>query len=143
MQDFERSLTAKGRKQFRSVAEWLVEHGQVPRLILTSPLNRALETAEILASAANIGKEDIEVEQQLSPGLDPVRLVNLLDSLDESPIAIVGHEPDLSHFTSELIGGGHLNLCKGAVACLEFDEQVGLGEGRLRWLITPKLLQTP
>ena len=138
--DFQRALTPKGRKQFRAVATWLIEHDQTPDLVITSPLARAVQTAKILAKSAGLDPGECQVEQVLVPGIDPLKLANFLCGLSAQRIAIVGHEPDLSHCTAEFIGGGRINFAKGAVAAVEFEGPVSLGGGALRWLISPRLL---
>lgn len=55
--DFDRALTASGRERVRDVARALVEGGEAPLVILTSPLVRALQTAEIVAGVVQLAEE--------------------------------------------------------------------------------------
>lgn len=138
--DFSRRLTPKGRKQFKALAEWLVGHGQIPDVIVTSPLVRAVQTAEILAKAAGIGKKDVRIESAAGPDHDALQLLNFLSGLDAKSVAVVGHEPSISHTAAEFIGGGRLTFFKGSVACIAFEGSVGLGAGELEWLMHPKMV---
>ncbi len=107
MGDGGRWLTAKGRKTTRKVARWLAKSNKRrPSTLWTSPLVRAVQTAEILAAAADI-KGEIPSCAQLGPGHDPGDLLKLLASAGatvEGPLALVGHEPALSLIATALLG---------------------------------------
>jgi phosphohistidine phosphatase len=139
--DFQRPLTEKGRKQFRALAQWLVEQGQAPDLIESSPLVRAVQTAEILRKASGLDAGNSRVDESLGPGLTADWLVAHWKDSPVSRVAIVGHEPDLSRCIAALMGGGQLKLAKGGVACLEFDKTPKIAEGELKWFVIPKLLK--
>jgi phosphohistidine phosphatase SixA len=51
---------------------------------------------------------------------------------------VVGHEPEFSSTVAEVIGGGNVELKKGALALVDMDDSVG--GGVLRWLLTPAQL---
>src|SRR5271155_3406021 len=74
--DFDRALTASGRERVRDVARALVEGGEAPLVILTSPLVRALQTAEIVAGVVQLAEEkggeaaSVEIRRDLSPDGD-------------------------------------------------------------------------
>lgn len=138
--DFDRPLTSKGRKQFRALAEWLTEHGLEPHLVITSPLVRAMQTAEILCEAAGLSKKSFRVDEHLSPGVKPARLAKFLQEIQSPRVALVGHEPDMGECTAEFIGGGHIAFAKGAVACVQFEVDCAVGIGRLAWFLSPKMI---
>ena len=81
----------------------MLKKGVEPSLILTSPLVRAVQTADILAEALSyIGP--VVVTDELSPGFDPTALRRVLDTFPQvDELVIVGHEPDLSGVVSSLI----------------------------------------
>ena len=140
--DARRPLTDAGRKRMRGAAKAL--HGLVPAVdaIASSPLIRALETAEILAERY----DDLAVVElkALSPGGSDREL---LDWLREQPqdavVVLVGHEPDLGLLASWLLTGkksAFAPLRKGAACLIRFAEAPAAGGGVLEWSLTPKLL---
>ena len=116
--DASRRLTPQGRKQTRLAANALARLVAAPARIYSSELVRARETAEILAVAAAAPAP--VVTPLLNPGFDPRALVHELVHSGRDSLAIVGHEPDLSHFAGRLVAGtagARLHLGK-ASACL-------------------------
>jgi phosphohistidine phosphatase len=103
--DFDRALTASGRERVRDVGRALHEANEAPLLILSSPLVRALQTAEIVASMAKVAAP-IDVRPELAPGGEARALVDeLLASAKTSDrVMLVGHEPDLADLASTLSG---------------------------------------
>jgi phosphohistidine phosphatase len=138
--DADRELTHKGRKLFRELVEQVIKSDGVPELVLYSPLVRTRQTAEIFQEVTGISKDRVRAEKLLRPGMAATQLVNLLQDLPEQRVAIVGHNPDVSHCTMQLIGGGALEFKKGSMAMIDFGGSVQLGLGRLSWFVYPKLL---
>jgi len=137
--DGERPLTDQGRKALKRTAARLVDFGLVPELVVTSPLVRARETAEI--AAAGLGVSDLLVEDaRLAPGFDALRLRAILEERPVSgAIMLVGHEPDFSDTIAELIGGGRIVCKKGGLARVDVAD-AGLRGGELVWLLPPRAL---
>ncbi|MGA2253302.1 MAG: histidine phosphatase family protein [Thermoguttaceae bacterium] len=138
-----RPLTDEGRSRFARMVGALVIRGLTPQLILTSPMLRCVQTAEILATA--LGKKSkVLQEKELLPGTDPKHLLAATEEhaggLDQ--VAWVGHAPDVGYLVAALIGldNGWLDLKKGAIAALGFPGSPELGRGELRWLVTAKIL---
>jgi phosphohistidine phosphatase len=136
-------LTDEGHKRFARLVEALVPRGLSPQLIVTSPMVRCVQTAEILAAA--LGKKSKVVHrEELLPGGDPKHLLAWTEEhasgLDR--VAWVGHAPDVSHLAAALIGldNGWLDFKKGAIGAIGFSESPELGRGELRWLVTAKIL---
>lgn len=101
--DADRWLTGKGRKLARKAATWLSKRKRRPAAVWTSPLVRAVQTAEILASAADL-TDTVTVCPELSPGRDPGDLLRVLaEYKGPSPVALVGHEPSLSLIATSLL----------------------------------------
>jgi phosphohistidine phosphatase len=138
--DFSRPLTAKGRKQFRALVEWITEQGLAPHFVVSSPLVRAVQTAEILCDGAGLTPKSFRIDEHLSPGVDPAKLAAFLEQIHSPRVALVGHEPDMGHCAAEFIGGGRFAFGKGAVACVQFEGKCALGIGRLAWFLHPKLI---
>ena len=121
--DAGRWITLKGRKLTRKVARWLAESDKRrPVTIWTSPLVRAVQTAEILAAEADY-KGELRACAQLSPGHDPGDLIKLLGTEGvEGPLALVGHEPSLSLIATALLGDiGFTGFKKSGVLGLRWE----------------------
>ena len=95
-----RELTAEGVEQARALGLLLAELEEPPRLVLTSPLVRARQTAEELAAAAGVLAL---VSEALAPGATTDGLAAALAGL-EGPVATVGHQPDCSEIALEVLG---------------------------------------
>jgi phosphohistidine phosphatase len=137
LSDEDRFLTAEGRKKTRRVGELLRK--QVGRLdrILTSPLVRAVQTAEIVAR--ELGCEDVRVSLSLSPG-SPLSRVDaaLLDAADAGRVALVGHEPAMSAIAAHLLGLNRFpRAFKKAGVCAVTLDAAG-AKGTFDWFIAPR-----
>lgn len=138
-----RPLTAEGRERFARMIEALAPRGLKPQLIVTSPILRCVQTAEILAAALG-GKARLEHRKELLPGGDPKLLMAWTEkhAAGLEKVAWVGHAPDLGYLAAGLIGleNGWLDLKKGSIAQIGFPESVEFGRGELRWLVTAKIV---
>ncbi len=114
------------------MAQLLDQLGVEP-FILTSPLPRASQTAEI---AAEVLRVELREEERLEPGFNATELKKLLRQFSEESLMVVGHEPDFSGTIRELTGG-RIKLAKGGVAFVDLDTSIMSGE--LRWLLPPKI----
>jgi phosphohistidine phosphatase len=131
--DDERPLTKRGRKEMRHVATFLRQIEAQPSLILTSPLPRAAQTAEITAAKL---KTKCREDTLLAPGFGRPELKRLLEKYLEDSLMFVGHEPDFTETISALTGAS-LKLSKAGVAKIDIERS--LEDGRLLWLFPPKL----
>ncbi|BAU11994.1 phosphohistidine phosphatase, SixA [Leptolyngbya sp. NIES-3755] len=142
--DDERPLTSEGKRKTEQVAKRLRELGLKFDLILTSPLVRAKQTAEIL-EAAHL-TDDLKVEGYLAPSGDIQTWLSWLESWrnPEKTLALVGHEPGLSNWTELLIWGSvrdRIILKKaGAIGIEVPDGGTILANCQLFWLTPPKFL---
>jgi phosphohistidine phosphatase len=138
-----RPLTEEGRNRFARMVEALVPRGLKPQLIVTSPMLRCLQTAEILAAALG-EKTKVVRRKELLPGGDPKHLLAGTEehASDLDQVAWVGHAPDVGYLAAALIGldNGWLEFKKGAIAALGFPGSPELGRGALQWLVTAKIL---
>ena len=129
--DDDRPLTDDGRKQLAAVGKMLARLEIAP-VILTSPLPRASQTAEI---AAKHLCQKIQIEPLLRPGFDAGKLKKILKDFSGDSLMIVGHEPDFTRTIFQLTGGD-TKLSKAGVALINLD--ISLMKGELRWLAPPK-----
>jgi phosphohistidine phosphatase len=130
--DDERPLTEGGKKEMREVAKFLNRLKVRPDLIVTSPLPRAAQTAEI---AAEYLKAKVREDDLLSPGFGFTELKTVWQRHHARALMLVGHEPDFSEVISDLSGAA-IKLSKAGVALLDVD--LATAKGRLFWLFPPK-----
>ena len=130
--DNERPLTERGRKEMKRVAKFLDRLKFVPDVILTSPLPRASQTAEIVGQRLGI---ELKTEPALAHGFNIERLRRLLAKRDADCVMVVGHEPAFSEVIGELTGG-KTKISKAGVALLEINRSCT--SGTLLWLFPPK-----
>jgi len=136
-----RPLTDRGIKRFRKIAKGLAEMGVEVDLILTSPLVRARQTAEILSQAL-AGHPPIVETDALLPQATFAELTSALGKQEKAAsIALTGHQPSIGVFAGRLLGcKGEVEMKKGGVCRIDVDRLPAAGPGLLRWLATPKLL---
>lgn len=138
--DAARPLTSDGKDRMRREAATLEAIGLEVDAILTSPLTRARQTAEIVADALDL-QECVVQEPRLGPGFDHTRLAEILAGYREAEaLLLVGHEPTLSMTIAHLIGGGAaLDVKKGSLARVDLPDPEQM-RGVLVWLVPPKIL---
>jgi len=142
--DADRPLTPKGEKKMHRIAEGMLALGLSFDLILSSPILRARQTAEIAAEDLGLEKM-LNFSDNLGTDGEAEDLIKELNAnykaLDS--IMLVGHEPDLSSLISVLIAGDaglSITMKKGGLCKLTVDS---LRYGRcaaLDWLLAPSQL---
>ncbi|WP_373547559.1 phosphohistidine phosphatase SixA [Chamaesiphon sp.] len=144
--DEARSLTKLGRKKVEQVAQRLEKLEVTFELIMTSPLVRAQQTADILIDNQIITR--CEVNSDLKPMGDLHQWLTNWNARSDvrnlSTLALVGHEPNLSQWAELLIFGevgDRLILKKGGIIGLKFaDDRIAIGTAQLWCLLPPKLI---
>ena len=137
--DAARPLTEKGRRQSERLGRFLVANGFVPELLITSPLARAVETAEIVAKILDVS---LAVDDRLAGPLDLATVDAILDAHgDPATPVLVGHDPDFSELTAVLCGAAGIPIRKGTFVRIEVERPLEPGTGTLRWLVPPDLLK--
>ncbi len=138
--DTQRPLTIEGKKRMKREAAtiWTLE---LPLdVIISSPLLRAFQTAEIVAKARG-SEAKLVTDVRLAPGFGPKHLAAIVaEHRSARGLMLVGHEPDFSETISQVTGGGRLTMKKGALAYVEVKVPASL-KGTLGWLIPPKVLE--
>ena len=121
--DGARALTEKGHWQSRRVGRFLRSEELVPDLVLTSPLVRGRETAELLCEAAEV--DPPVVQEWLACGMRPSEALRELAAYAETmeTVVIVGHEPDFSRLVGHLLGAeaGYVRVKKASVIYLSIE----------------------
>ena len=134
-----RPLTSKGKKNLVRSVKTISDLDLGIDLILTSPLVRAFQTAEIVADELGIEKRLVK-DDRLEPGFNLELLSEMLkEHTDADEVLLVGHEPDFSQTVSALISGGIVVFKKGGLARVDITSIDPL-QGELAWLLPPKLL---
>lgn len=123
MQDEWRYLTEKGRLAAKTVSAAIAKSGPKTRLTITSPLTRAVQTAEIIATKA-CRKNVVIASALLLPGADVGELVKFLKTCKEArSVTLVGHEPQLGLLVATLLGRKQaILLKKGACVTLKLAQ---------------------
>jgi phosphohistidine phosphatase len=141
--DGDRALSPAGRERVRGVAKMLLDVGEAPAEVITSPLVRAVQTAEIVAIASKLSTRGgtVEVRRELSPGqVSEAVLLARRAALDgRKRILFVGHEPDLSAVASALVADFDRPFDKAMVVGLQVPAEGG--RGRLRFVLDPRTLR--
>jgi phosphohistidine phosphatase len=140
--DTRRPLTDEGMSRLRKSARGLAQIGVQFDVILTSPLVRARQTAEIVAAAFE-ARPPLVVADSLSPegGVQAV-MSDLEKQARRSRIALVGHEPGIGELAARLFGSRRpVEFKKGAVCRIDVESIPPAGPGKLVWFLTPKVLR--
>ena len=140
----ERPLTPKGIQRIKNLAHALRQMEVLIDAVLSSPLARARETAEIVARGLQLENNPEWTDALLpSGGMDAlVGQINAKHPVPQS-VLLVGHEPYLSGFVSLLCAGGPglpIEFKKGALCRLEVDALSCAKCAVLEWLLPPRLL---
>ena len=142
MDDAKRPLTPEGKQKMREIASGLVRAGLEADWIVSSPLVRAVETAELVADAQE-SKPPLDLCEALRPGGDPEALVTYLAKRsNRRRVLVVGHEPDLSQLAARLIGAGrnaNMPFKKGGCCLITFTIFPPKSPGRLMWWLPPRV----
>jgi phosphohistidine phosphatase len=131
--DDDRPLTKRGKKEIKKLAKFLTRLDVDLDEIVTSPLPRAAQTAEIVARRYRLTAIE---DDRLEPGFDQGDLEKILKGRLDLALMIAGHEPDFTDVISA-ITGAKLKLSKGGLALIDLDPEKM--KGKLLWLFPPKL----
>lgn len=140
--DDERALTSAGVHALRAAAALWRRINLRPDVVISSPLPRALQTADLLAAGLALSDAPI-VSERLRPGAAWADLAQAMANHPEARrVMFVGHEPDLSSAVCLLTGASAVRLRKGGIACVEFPGVSEPGGGELAWLLDPDLYES-
>jgi phosphohistidine phosphatase len=137
--DSERKLTPEGENKTKVSAEgWKLLIPQFSHII-SSPLMRALQTAEIIAGVFKF-PGNIIVDKRLISGSKTEGLIDIGNEILGAEMAFVGHEPDFSEHVSHLISnsGAQVEFKKGMIAKISFNGKMKMSRGVLEFLIPVK-----
>ena len=141
--DGDRALTPDGRERVRDVVKALKAANEAPLSIVSSPLVRAVQTAEIVAAAAGLDGA-VEIRKEMGPSENKMSLLAAMLGAGRKRLMIVGHEPDLSMLVARLVGSPpHQGMKKAMVVGLKLEQAASAGPGFQafpRFVLDPKTL---
>lgn len=138
-EDEKRPIDKIGEQQCHDIGRALAALGVKVDVIISSPLTRAIQTAELAASELGY-KSKITTNEAMRPEASYDQFHDLLEQHKGSDaIMVVGHNPSITEFLLRLVTGSDHSECidfkKGAVARVEVND----AQGVLNWLLTPKM----
>jgi phosphohistidine phosphatase len=142
VEEDQRPLTPEGVKKMRKAALGLRALEVEPGLVLSSPLPRARQTAEILVE--ELGKPRLQFSNSLAPGGRRADLYEELSRLKTVDAMLVGHQPSLGEIAGEIAWGSaehYLELKKGGACAIDMEQLRPKPRGILLWLATPSMLR--
>ncbi len=143
--DSMRPLVEKGKERSKKMAKFLKEHDEDFQVLVSSPVLRAKQTAEILREIIPFGQY-LE-SSELVPEAPPHAFAKWVQAkiLRATSVVAVGHDPQLSVLASWLLAGENesfIDLKKSGVICLEVEsfDQLSPKCATLKWALAPKLI---
>ena len=139
--DASRALTEEGREKLARVLRRAGKAGMSPSLILSSPLRRAIETAEVAAQTLEYGGKIVQTHA-LVPEASPADIWDeLRERREETSILLASHEPLMSSLASFLLRSPALqvDMKKAALVRVDCDRFGSEPSGVLKWMLTPGL----
>lgn len=142
--DAKRELTKHGKAEAHATARGIRSMGVRLDVVLTSPLVRAAQTAEIVAKVHKGAA--VVVDEDLAPPADAAGLARRLRDLQNEnvrAVALVGHAPTLDECLARLVAGVHsigTNLSKAGAACVLLGSDAANGKAELLWYLHRKHL---
>lgn len=140
--DSKRPLTSDGIASLRKEARALDALGIGFDHVITSPLVRTRQTADVFAEFLST-QPSVSNSDALAPAGSPAAVIQeLAKHAKKGRVALVGHEPNIGELAARLIGArAPIEFKKGAICRIDFETLPPKGVGRLRWFLTPKMLR--
>jgi phosphohistidine phosphatase len=139
-EDEERPLSEIGHQQSRLLGQVFCQKAIALNRIVSSPLLRALQTAEGIVQGWTGQAPELVMCAELAPGGKRRKLARFLRQLNGEAVGLVGHEPSMGELAAWLIGSkrAQIDFAKAGVAMIACDEMgPRKGGGTLNWLVTP------
>jgi phosphohistidine phosphatase len=141
--DFERPLTIRGRMDATIMGELLKEKGVVFDQIVSSPANRAIMTARLMAESMGYKLGDIVVSQKVYEAWIE-DLKNVISQIPSSKMSVmlVGHNPGMQLLAEHLCGTAFEHVPTNAIIAIELPiddwKEIGKATGKLLFFESPK-----
>jgi len=137
--DFERPLKQSGIQDAAIMAKRLQAQNIIPQAIISSPALRTITTANVLSEHLSLPAP--QSNENIYEATDTT-LLNIIDQFPDSQdfIALVGHNPGISHILYNLTGKVK-DVKPGGIAFINFDidawKDVGMNNGNLLYYDEP------
>lgn len=142
LNDSQRPLTDEGKVETKHVAQGLKKIGVNADLIVSSPLTRARQTAEIIKDVLGC-QEELKITDSLAPAGSASDLWKFMKQFTKvEEVFFVGHEPDIGRLVATLLWAGpelDIPFKKAAVCRVDAYDLPPTTPGTLKWFITPKI----
>ena len=141
--DIDRPLNGRGKKAAPLMGKLIVDRGENPELLISSPANRAFSTAKIFASAMGLHENDVLIKDTIY-GAGVHQLLNLVQDVDDlyNSIMLFGHNPTFTSFCNMLSGENILNIVTCGVVRIDFEfsswKNIDFNSGRMIYYEYPK-----
>jgi phosphohistidine phosphatase len=140
--DTKRPLTEDGMLRLRKAVRGLSRIGVAIDVVLTSPLVRARQTADIVAGGLDPRPSIVNVDSLAPTGSYAAVLADLEKHSRKCRLALVGHEPMMGELAARLVGSRHpIEFKKGGVCRIDLENLPPAGPADLRWMLTPRILR--
>jgi phosphohistidine phosphatase len=142
--DFDRPLNGRGREAAPLVGQLILKKKIRPDLILSSPAERARQTAALIIESAELAAE-LRFDERIYDA-DATRLLDVVSQIDEpfGVALLVGHNPGMEDLL-ETLTGEKQGMPTAALARIILDvekwSKVRERVGRLEWLVRAKELE--
>tara|TARA_B100000678_G_scaffold178956_1_gene149310 strand:- start:164 stop:664 length:501 start_codon:yes stop_codon:yes gene_type:complete len=141
--DIDRPLNERGKKAAPFMGKLIVDKGEKPDLLISSPANRALSTAKAFGGAMGLVENDIIIDHTIY-GAGVQQLLELVQDQDDlyKSIMLFGHNPTFTSFVNLLTGNNIMNVVTCGVIRIDFEfsswTNIDFGSGRLVYYEYPK-----
>ena len=141
--DIDRPLNERGKKAAPFMGKLIVDKGEKPDLLISSPANRALSTAKAFGGAMGLVENDIIIDRTIY-GAGAQQLLELVQDQDDlyKSIMLFGHNPTFTSFVNLLTGNNIMNVVTCGVIRIDFEfsswTNIDFGSGRLAYYEYPK-----
>ena len=141
--DIDRPLNERGKKAAPFMGKLIVDKGEKPDLLISSPANRALSTAKAFGGAMGLVENDIIIDRTIY-GAGAQQLLELVQDQDDlyKSIMLFGHNPTFTSFVNLLTGNNIMNVVTCGVIRIDFEfsswTNIDFGSGRLVYYEYPK-----
>lgn len=140
--DFDRKLTVRGNVDAVKMSQRLFHHKTLPKLLLSSPARRALNTAKAFIENLHLSMKQIQPENMLYEA-STTTLLSIINHLDNvySDVAIFGHNPGISELVPYLSDESVGSIPTCGIVQLQFLVEdwklISKGSGYLEWQAYP------
>src|SRR3954468_18011856 len=140
--DSQRPLTPDGIARLRKAARGLNAVDVGFDQIVTSPLVRTRQTADVFAEELK-SKPPIVTSDALAPAGTPAAVIQeITKHVRKARVALVGHEPNLGELAAQLVGArAAFEFKKGGICRIDFEVLPPKGVGALKWFLPPRALR--